>query len=147
MCFSVQLLVRLHESSKLLSRQSPGGSTDNISTTHNCLLVNDVNSDDSVVDSSIETTDLGGTFINIEFTSVDYGLKSVDVNRKVSADSQCTTAPAAAAASSGNYEDRSSSDAVNDSAVLLTHYKVTAYFLLPTNLLSFFVRVKLILIG
>jgi len=64
----VQLFVRLHESSKLLSRQtqshSPGGDTVNRATQkNNSLLVNSVDSDVSMVDGGIETA-LNGQFFN-----------------------------------------------------------------------------------
>jgi len=133
-CFAVQLLVRLRESSKLLlSRQSQStdGSTSNISTRHNSLLVNDINSYFSLADSNIEIT-LGDRFVNIDFTSVDFEPESVDSSRRTSSVRQCvdkhgaaaTAAAAAAADDDDDDDDDDDTACVNGLPDLLSHYKV-----------------------
>ena len=123
--------MRLRESSKLLRRQSSDvggrhtGHHDNIDSDCHSLIVDNV---DCHTDTSIEMS-LYGARENIEFMSVDFGRQiSLD---NIDADKQsASVVAAAAAAADDDMNSHLSSQSVGISLTLLTHYKVTVYFLL-----------------
>ena len=125
--------MRLRESSKLLRRQSSdvggrhAGRHDNIDSDCHILIVDNVDCHVHT-NTSIEMS-LYGARENIEFMSVDFGRQiSLD---NVDADKQsASVAAAAAAAADDDMNSHLSSQSVGISLTLLTHYKVTVYFLL-----------------